>query len=175
MGVKLKDIPEVRAQKVFENTEFERGVNPKDALGLGSLKVQRRTLEDLLERLEEAGIDSKFYEAFYIESDPDSQIGASLKIPTSQPNKIYYTVYREKNKGRWEYVVYYNVYNNFNTKNHLIFNSSDADKTFYFLLQKAEEGYMGEIKKVDKMLNTYKKKRDGFQSKIDSLRKYNEQ
>ena len=159
---------------VRENINFERGTDPKDSMGLGGLDAQKAVLEDLLARLDEAGIGSKFIGGRFDPEDPETDIVASLEVPTSQPNKLSYSIYREKNNGKWEYAIYYNIFSGWETKSTPVFETSNQDNAFYFILQKAEEGYMDAIAKVDKTIDTFKKKREGFQNKVDRIQKYNE-
>ena len=51
----------MKAKLIFENINFERNVNPRDSLGLGGIKVQKKVFDDFLEKINEMGIDTTFH------------------------------------------------------------------------------------------------------------------
>ena len=160
----------MKAKRVFENIEFERNVDVKDALGLGSIQSQKESLDNLLIKIEEFGIDTTFHQRLYDPQKSDTSISASVDIPTTSPNKFYYSIHREKNNNRWEFVVYYNIIQGWNEKKEAVFNSSNPEEILLFVIDKSKEGYMNEINKINKTILTFEKKRKDIQNKIDNLK-----
>lgn len=156
----------MKARSVNETTNFQRGLDPKDALDLGGIDRQRFRMKNLKEKLEKMGASPGIVAERFMDEPDDAFFDMSLRFI---PYPDYAIKFERKDKS-WVFEI--DVANRKNWSSTTKFKSKSEKEILDYMENLLYKTFTTKINGENKKIIAANKSISHFELKIEMLNKY---